>query len=305
MNDLLGHKTAGLPATPVEKPQSIIPLSPKVMVALPWQKSTHPLTAFSVAQLLDRRRTASMMSFSDAFVAHSRNTCVDEFLRTESTHILMIDDDMIVPFGNPRWFKSFTGWDWYPEPFASMNAIDRLLSHKKSVVGACYFGRQPEGPPVFSTGANVNAAEHARKGPHDQLLHTNWVGTGCILIHRKVFEDIEKKFPLLGRGPDGKGGQWFTSSEHNLLDGVKRVHTFLSQGAMDGTKALKAYEMLDGLLAKIKTLTPLAVGEDVIFCRRALESGHEVFVDLGLICGHIGHATYGPRNTRPKTLQKL
>jgi hypothetical protein len=296
-------KTAGLPALPTIPSPAITTFSKRVMVAMPWQKQVHPITAFCVAQLLDKRRTSSMICFGDAFVAHSRNHCVDEFLKTDSEYILMVDDDMLIPFGNSKWFKTYTGWQWYPEPFASFNAIDRLMSHKKSVVGALYFGRHPEGPPVFALGASIpTAAEYARKGPHNEIIHTGWVGTGCILIHRKVFEDIERKFPLLARGPDGKGGNWFTSSEHEIMDGVKQVHTMLSSGAMDGLKAMKAYEMLDGLLAKTKNTSCLSVGEDVILSRRATQCGHEVFVDLGLICGHVGHACYGPRNTMPKKL---
>lgn len=297
----IDSKNAGMPVTTVEHSKSIIPLSPRVVVALPWMKTVSPITSFCVAQLIDRRRTTSMLSWGDSFLAHSRNNCVDEFLKTESDYMLSVDDDMLVGFGHSAWFKNFSGWDWFPEPFAGFNAIDRLLSHKKSVVGALYFGRHPSGPPVFSSGASSKqVADYARKGPHNELIKANWVGTGCIMVHRKVFEDIEKKFPLLARGSDGKGGQWFTSSEHNLMDGVKRIHTMLSEGVMDGPKAMKAYEMLDGLLSGVKNTSGLGVGEDVIFCRRARESGHEVFVDLGLICGHIGHTVYGPRNTAPK-----
>ena len=300
-DELFNLRTAGLPAVPTDPPKAFMPITPRVMVALPWQKSCHPITAFAVAQLLDKRRTSSMLCFGDAFVAHSRNHCVDEFLKTDSEYLLMIDDDMLVPFGNSKWFKTYTGWDWYPEPFAGFNAIDRLLSHRKPVVGACYFGRHPEGPPVFSSGASLQqVSEYARKGPHNEIIHSNWVGTGCIMVHRAVFEGIELKFPLLARGPDGKGGQWFTSSEHGLMDGLKKVHSALSEGPMDGMKAMKAYEMLDGLLASTKNTSGLGVGEDVIFCRRARESGAEVFVDLGLICGHLGHTVFGPRNTAPK-----
>ena len=81
------------------------------------------------------------------------------------------------------------------------------------------------------------------------------------------------------------------------MDGVKQIHTMLSEGVMDGGKAMKAYEQLDGLLAKIRTSSALGFGEDVCLCRRAREAGHEVFVDLGLICGHIGMEVFGSRNT--------
>lgn len=303
---LFDLKTEGLPAIPAHPPKSIITYQKRVMIALPWQKQVNPITSFCAAQLMDKRRTSSMLCFGDAFVAHSRNHCVNEFLKTDLEWILMIDDDMLVPFGQAKWFRVYTGWDWYPEPFASFNTIDRLMSHGKSIVGVCYFGRHPHGPPVFATGASSQAAaDYARKGPHDEIMPTSWVGTGAILINRQVFLDIEKKYPLLARDPKGDGGQWFTSSEHTVMDGVQKVFDMLADGPMDGQKALRAYSALEGILNRTKTAHGLGVGEDVIFCRRAGECGHQPFVDLGIIAGHIGHTVYGPRNTLPKKLLSL
>jgi len=238
-----------------------------------------------------------VLNFGDAFVAHSRNSIVDAFLKTDLDYILSIDDDMVLPIGNAEWFKLYSGWKWMGDSFAGLNTIDRLTSHKKSVVGALYFGRYIHGPPVFAEGVNEEVAKMVRSGPHDRLMATNWVGTGCILIHRQVFLDIEKRFPRLARDNSGKYGQWFTSSEHGIMEGIDRMRDMLSKGPMDGQKAMKAYEMAEGLAAKARQSSGLGVGEDVIFCRRARECGHEVYVDLGLVAGHVGHCCYGPKNT--------
>jgi hypothetical protein len=293
----VAEHTAGLPTLAVDPPRSVTIFDKKLMVALPWYKSAHPTTSFCVAQLLDKRRTASVLNFGDAFIAHSRNSIVDAFLKSDLEYLLTIDDDMIVPFGSAEWYRAYTGWKWYPDPFAGFNTIDRLMSHKKSVVGALYFGRYQHGPPVFAEGASEQMAVEARKGPQDKLFATNWVGTGCILIHRQVFLDIERRFPRLARDSSGKYGQWFTSSEHGLMESLDRMRKMLSEGPMDGSKAMKAYEMAEGMAAKAKQVSNLGVGEDVIFCRRARECGHEVFVDFGLVAGHVGYCCYGPRNT--------
>lgn len=289
--------TSGIDTTPVVPPQTVTVYGKKVMLALPWQKMVNPITAFSAFQLADRRRTTTALNFGDAFVAHSRNNIADVFLKSESEWLLQIDDDMVVPFGNAAWFKSYTGWSWYPEPFASLNALDRLMSHKKTLVGALYFSKHTKGVPVFSEGGRTEISAHVRKGPHDEVLKTSWVGTGCLLAHRSVFLDIEKAYPRLARGPDGKGGQWFTSSEHRIMDGVKKVMDMLSVGPMDGPKAMRAYEMLVGLNNDASRVSKLGVGEDVIFCRRASEAGHQCWVDLGLMAGHVGACVYGARNT--------
>lgn len=293
----LPDPTSGIDSVPVVPPQTVTVFEKKVMLAFPWQKSVHPLTAFSAFQLADRRRTATALNFGDAFVAHSRNNIVDVFLKSESEWLLQIDDDCIVPFGNAKWYKNYTGWSWLPEPFASFNALDRLMSHKKTLIGGLYFAKHSKGNPVFGEGNRVEMAAYVRKGPHDEIKLTGWVGTGCLLTHRSVFLDIEKKYPRLARGPDGKGSQVYTSSEHKIMDGIKQVLDMLSVGPMDGPKAMKAYEMLVGLNNDAGRVSKLGVGEDVIFCRRAAEAGHQCFVDLGLMVGHVGACVFGARNT--------
>lgn len=290
--------SSGIPPMPAAPQSPVMVWNKKVLIATPWQKQVHPVTSFCVTQLSDKRRTASSLAYGDAFVAHSRNTCVDEFLKTSLDYILMVDDDMVLPFGNAAAYRLYSDWDWYPDPFAGFHTVDRLMSHNKSVVGVLYFGRNKNGLPVFA--ANHDAIEFARKAPHDRLFQTDWVGTGAILIHRQVFLDIEKKFPVLARDTSGKYGQWFTSSEHGLLDGVKHIYSEISKGAMDGVKCMRVYEMLEGLLNKTKRSSSLGMGEDVIFCKRAREAGHDVFVDLGLVAGHVGYTVFGPRNTFPK-----
>jgi hypothetical protein len=278
----------------------------KIVIVLPWWKQVSPITAFCVAQLIDRRRTATMMNFGDAFVAHSRNSCADAFLKTDCEWMLTIDDDMVVPFGHAQWYKTNTGFSDFPESFLKLNALDRLMSHKKTLVGALYFGRHPNGPPVYNEGAMTpQEADFARRAPHDLIKPTKWVGTGCMLIHRQVFEDIERKFPRLSRGADGRGGHWFTSTEASLVERIITLRNNLQGGALDGNKAYAALAGLEELLSRAKDENSLGVGEDVSFCMRAAVAGHQPYVDMGLVCGHLGSCSYGPRNTKaPEALHE-
>lgn len=292
--------TEGVTPIGVIPPSTVTVFQKKVMVVLPWWKQVSPVTSFCVTQLIDRRRTASMLNFGDAFVAHSRNTCVDAFLQTSCDWFLTIDDDMVVPFGNAQWFKEHTQFTDFPEQALNLNAIDRLMSHNKTLVGALYFGRHQNGPPVYNEGAvGGQEAEFARKAPHNIVKPTKWVGTGCMLIHRKVFEDIEKKFPRLARGANKRGGNWFTSTEASLVERVYNLRDRLQEGPLDGQKAYAAMAGLEELIARIRAENSLGVGEDVSFCMRAASAGHQPYVDLGLVCGHLGHCCYGPRNTQP------
>lgn len=277
------------PIVSVMPSPSVTILKQKVMIACPWQKMANPITAFCVAQLADKRRTASMLNYGDAYVSHTRNHCAEYFLKTKLEWILMVDDDMLVPFGNAEFYNAYMGHET-PEPFCSFNAIDRLLSHGKTLVGALYWGRFKNSWACY--GESKAEVEYARKAPFNLVKPTRWLGTGCLLIHRTVFEDIEKRFPYLARTPDGAGGHWFSTSEHHLLDGLHKTRNMLSQGPMTGEKAMRAYEMLEAQLQLAKRQSSLGMGEDAQFCIRASEAGHQPHVDMGLRCGHIGYHVY-------------
>lgn len=286
--------TVGIDPVAVPPAINFRALPGRVMIALPWGKMTNPMTAFCAAQLMDRRRTTTALNFGDAFVAHSRNSIADVFLKSTSEYMLMLDDDMIVPFGHAGWFNAHTGWN-LPEQFAGMNTIDRLLSHGKTLVGALYFGRYGKGNPVYNEGPRER--EHIlATTPRDEIKPTRWIGTGALMIHRSVFEDIEKAFPRLSRGPDGKGGQYFTSSEHNAMGAIDNTLKMLASGAMTGEKALQAFQMLSSAAADARANSMLGLGEDVQFCTRAKAAGHQPYVDLGLLAGHLGTICYPIRS---------
>lgn len=275
---------------PEDTPASPMFEGKKVCIVAPWYKSSEPRTAFSIMALLDRSKTAVMLDFGDAFIAHSRNKLADAFLSSKMEWMLTIDDDMVVPFGNAGIFRSFTGFH-SADKFAGLNTIDRLLSHGKTLVGALYFGRWKHGKPVYAEGAeSKNEEAFVRRGPHDICKATRWVGTGCLLVHRTVFTAIEAKFPHLARKPDGKGGNWFTSSEHDLNEGVKNALACIDRGG----SVTEVQGILEAAQARSKRFSGLGVGEDVVFCHRAAQAGHQPHVDLGLICGHTGSYCYGP-----------
>lgn len=271
-------------------------MNKNVFLALPWQKTTNPLTAFSVSSLMDRRRMTAALNWGDAYVCHSRNTCADLFLGTECEWMLTIDDDVVLP-GSPVWFNANTRFN-LPEKFAGMNVLDRLLSHKKSLVGGLYFGKHPYGKPMYSEGAAIPSEEdYAHTAPIDLVKPTRWVATGCLLIHRTVYLDIEKRFPRLARKADGKGGNWFTPSEDSALEWIDKCRIELSSSPLNGEKALKVYQMLEQASNEARRDSCLGMGEDVAFSVRAAKSGHQPHVDMGLVLGHVGYQVYGPGNT--------
>lgn len=267
----------------------------KLALLLPWYKTTNPVTSFSILTMLDRQKMAVMLNFGDAFIAHTRNTLSEHFLRSNLEWALTIDDDMVLPCGNAKWFNDMTGFA-LPEKFAGMHSANRLLSHGKTLVGGLYFGRWRHGKPVFAEGGEPMTEEHCRRGPHDECRPTKWVGTGCMLIHRSVFLDIEKNFPHLSRDKDGNHGHWFTSSEHDLRQASRDALAVLQDEKVStDARVAQAQKLIADAQHRSRYHSSLGMGEDVAFCVRATQSGHQPHVDLGLLCGHMGNLIFGKR----------
>lgn len=264
----------------------------QVAICLPWYKTTNPLTAFSVMGLIDRTRTKVLMRFGDAFIAHTRNLLAEEFLRTGMEFQLVVDDDMVLPFANAALYRSFTGFS-IADKFAGLHTIDRLLSHGKTLVGAFYCGRWPGGKPVYAEAQdNPEELKFAMRGPHDICRVTRWIGTGCLLVHRSVYLDVEKRFPHLARHPDtGKDGNFFTPDGGDIRGPFREAIQVLNDSGNAENRLAKAVEILEAAERRV-VKHGLGVGEDVSFCLRAADAGHPAHVDLGLWCGHVGSAVY-------------
>lgn len=220
-----------------------------IMVGFPCYKTTNPVTAFALLALaLDygRDKIRFEMSIGDAMIYHSRNVLAQKFLETEAKWLLMLDDDIIPCIGRPTWMRHWVhGARNVLDLPLQRNVLARLIGANKTLIGGAYFGRQEGGAIMCS---DLTLGTKAKSYP-DEVVPVDWVATGCMLVHRKVFEDIQKKYPELA-----------TPNNPSY-----KFDYFLP--------------MKDG-------------GEDVAFCKRAKNSGHQPNIDLGLPVFHVGYKTY-------------
>jgi hypothetical protein len=165
-----------------------------IFVGWPWYKSSNPVTAaVNVAMALDfgRDKIRFDMAIGDAKIEHARNRLVHKFLETDAKWILMIDDDIIPSIGRPAWFKYWVqGARGIHDTPLQRHVLHRLIGAGKDLIGAAYFGRQEGGAIMCS---DQSLAPRARTY-EDAVIPLDWVGTGCMLIHRKVFAGIRNKF---------------------------------------------------------------------------------------------------------------
>jgi hypothetical protein len=263
----------------------------KLALLLPWYRSANPFTALSVLGMFDRKQMRCLMAHGDAFISHTRNRLAQLFLGTECEWGLMVDDDMVLPWGKPAWFKEATGFLRMPDSMAGLNTIQRLLSHGKTLVGALYMGKNFDDiRPMYAEGCSIRETRDATvNGTAERgCIPTKWVATGCLLIHRRVFEDISKKYPHLDGG-------WFSPSEHDLVNGVDSAMKALQLPGDQSARLMNALTILAECKARAEAVSKLGTGEDVIFSLRAAAAGHIPHVDTGLVLGHVGNYVFGPK----------
>ena len=108
-------------------------------------------------------------------VARTRNALTADFLKTDCTHLLMIDCDLIF----------------------SAEHVARIVSHDVDVVGGFYPKKQ-EGPLEWV----INTFPGPIERRADDLHKVAYIGTGFMCVKRRVFEMMIEKYPHIAFGAD-------------------------------------------------------------------------------------------------------
>ncbi len=146
----------------------------KIYIAIPTESGQ---IFFELALRLsqwDRQTTIPAMVVYHPFLSpidHARNTIVHDFLLTDCTHLMMVDDDIVPP----------------------VDALERLLFHDKDIVAAACPLIGPNSDNELIT--TMNAYDLDEKQAYTIIESTGLrkvdaVGTGCMMIKREVFEKL-------------------------------------------------------------------------------------------------------------------
>jgi len=226
--------------------------SRKVVLLTPFNRDINPNVHFNIVALIRKNPWLGYDYVNRTIIQKARNMLAHRFLASEAEWSLWMDSDNILPFGEPGFIGiRMKGADRVPPQRAALNAVERLISHGKTIVGGPYKRRgegdgwciQPHINPMKESDRSV--IERLDKGYFDELLPVGWVATGCALIHRSVYMDIMSKFPQHAAPKEGEEYDFF------------------------GHKANVS-------------------GEDMFFGKMAAEAGHQSWLDAGLPIGHLG-----------------
>lgn len=201
--------------------------------------------------------------FNESLITRGRNYLVDEFLRTDFTHLMFVDSDI----------------HFNPEHILSLIALDKDVAGapypKKSVKWASVWraAKRLIGDPTFVE-KNFNPAElelvagdyvfnpvpGTMKFNVTQPLEAMEIGTGFMMVKREVFDKFKAEYPHLSYKPDHTGQENF--------DGSRYIHAYFD--------------------TVIDPDTHRYLSEDYMFCQYWRAIGGSVWLCPWMELGHIG-----------------
>jgi len=229
-----------------------------VMILSPvLERPTLPWTAFLVNSAKKYELGYSWQA--DTMIDRSRNMLAHRFLQSGCKWSIWLDGDMGAPIGKPDYFRWLTNSETINNETASYDALDRLLSHRKAMVGAVYASRRYHGQLVIQPEIKPRShedkllANQIRRGQGQGLADVEWLGFGCALVHREVFLEVQRRFPQLAPQTEVEVWDFF---RHESI-----------------------------------------IGEDEAFCQRVRACGIPIYLDTQLVCGHQGSMMFLPEHT--------
>ena len=199
--------------------------------------------------------------FNESLIQRARNYIVDEFLRSDCTHLMFIDADiafnprdvlglLAMQIQDPDKFNIVTGP--YPKKTIAWEKIKRAVESGRAENP--FDLEQYAGDFVFNP---VNKLSSFNLGEPLEIAEG---GTGFMLIPRETFEKYDAAYPELRYKPD-----------HARTDNF------------DGTRDITAY-----FDCVIDPNSKRYLSEDYFFCRKAREIGMKVWMCPWMQLNHIG-----------------
>lgn len=227
--------------------------------------------------------------FNESLITRARNYLVDEFLRSDCTHLLFIDSDI-----------SF-------DP----NDVIALLALDKDIIGAPYpkkainwknIGRAIVQNPAVNTaeldrlvGDYVfNPVPGTTKFNVHEPLEVMEIGTGFMMVKREVFDKFREAYPKQRYKPDHVGQANFDGSRYIhayfdtvidngfTYDDMYKLMQDVAEGKSNAKKTAKEYMELE------KNASHRYLSEDYMFCQYWRKIGGQIWLCPWMKTQHIG-----------------
>ena len=213
--------------------------------------------------------------FNESLITRARNYLVDEFLRSEYTHMLFIDSDINYNaqdvlalmaldkdvIGGPYPKKSI---NWNNVASAARAHPDIEPKQLENLVGEYVF----------------NVVKGTKQFTVTEPLEVMEIGTGYMMVKREVFDKMEKEYPMIRYKPDHVG-----------------------QANFDGTRYIHAYfdTVIDTKDSIVGGGSDRYLSEDYMFCQMWRKMGGQIYLCPWMKTQHIG--TYAFTGNMPAVAQ--
>jgi len=213
--------------------------------------------------------------FNESLITRARNYLVDEFLRTDYTHLLFIDSDIhfnpqdVVALlaldkdviGGPYPKKSM---NWNNIATAARNHPDMTPKELENLVGEYVF----------------NVVKGTQQFQVTEPLEVMEIGTGYMLVNRTVFDKMAVEYPNIRYKPDHVGQANF--------DGSRYIHAYFDT-------------VIDTKESIVGGGSDRYLSEDYMFCQMWRKMGGQIFLCPWMKTQHIG--TYAFTGNMPAVAQ--
>lgn len=228
-----------------------------------FAKSVADLASICTSNGIEMR---SYFLFNESLITRARNYCVDEFMRSDCSHMMFIDSDigfdprdvlaMLALQGDDSEYDVIAGP--YPKKCISWEkiklAVDKGVADDDPNVLEKYVGDYVFNPKGGSGQIRI-----------DQPVEVSEVGTGFMMTRRSAFERFEKAYP-----------QYYYKPDHVRTE------------AFDGSREIMQY-----FQAEIDPASKRYLSEDYWFCRKLQEIDLKIWYCPWMKLQHVGSYIFG------------
>ena len=204
--------------------------------------------------------------FNESLITRARNYCVDEFMRSDYTHLMFVDADIgfnphdvlaLAAIADPETDKDIV-CGAYPKKVISWEKI-------KQAVDKGFADENPQKLENYVGDYVFNPADGSSEIPLNEPVEVLEGGTGFMMIQRKAFEKYEAAYP-----------------EFKYLPDHVRSNNF------DGTREIMAY-----FDCVIEPKSKRYLSEDYMFCQWSRNAGIKVWMCPWMRLNHTGSYQFG------------
>ena len=199
--------------------------------------------------------------FNESLITRARNYCVDEFMRSDATHLMFIDSDIGFNPQDVMALLALAGEDSpydiiagpYPKKCISWEKV-------KMAVDKGFADKDANELEKFVGDYVFNPKGHQQSIPIGEPVEVLEAGTGFMMIRKETFKKFAEKFPQYSYRPD------HIRTEH-----------------FDGTREIMQY-----FQAEIDPASKRYLSEDYWFCQKVQEAGLRTWFCPWMQLQHVG-----------------